>query len=99
MSKGLSKLQKDIVGLLDGSLKRMVYSPGDSLTTRELLEELIEHDEMSSDTNHKVAMFTVRRACLSLLSRDIIKGEYGIDCDYPWAKIASWTIIEKRQKG
>jgi hypothetical protein len=98
MSKGLSKLQKAIVGMLDGSIKHDVYSSGNTLTTRELLEELIAHDEMPSDANHKSAMFTVRRACLSLLNRDILQGEYMIDCDYPWAITASWTLIDRNKK-
>jgi hypothetical protein len=97
MSKGLSKLQKAIVGLLDGTIKHEVYS-GKTLSTRELLEELIEHDEISRDSNHKTAMFTVRRACLSLLNRDILQGEYIIDCDYPWAKTACWTLIGQNKK-
>lgn len=95
MSKGLSKLQKAIVGLLDGSIKSRLYRGGGALDTREILEALMDSGEMSSDTNHKSAMFTVRRACLSLLNRGIIKGEYVIDCDYPWAKTASWTFINQ----
>jgi hypothetical protein len=98
MGKGLSKIQTTIVGLLDGSIKSQVYRNSGAFTTRELLEELIACGVMSDDTPHKFAMFTVRRACLALINRDILKGVYEIDCDYPWAQIATWSILDSGKK-
>lgn len=91
MSKGLSKLQRQIVGLLDGSIKRQVYSSG-PLTTAELLEELIASGVMADDRDRKLAMFTIRRACHSLLNRGIIAGEYIHDCDNAGRIAAKWYV-------
>jgi hypothetical protein len=93
MSKGLSKIQVSILGLLDGSIKKQSFSGSGSLTTSELLEELIACEIKTSDSPRKIAMFSVRRACLSLVERGLIEGVYTIDCDYPWAKTIAWSIV------
>ncbi len=95
MSRGLSKLQRAIVGLLDGTIKLRIFSGSGALTTSELLEELRERGLVREDIPRKTAMFTVRRACLSLLERDILEGEYVIDVDHPWARVASWHLKER----
>lgn len=95
MSKGLSKLQRTIVGLLDGTVPRAVYSPG-ALTTTELLEELECRGLVRPDTARKIAMFTVRRACSSLAERGILAGEYVVHDPYPWADVLSWRSAKTR---
>lgn len=94
MSKGLGKLQRAIVGLLDVTLEGEVYTKGRILTTNELLDELRARGLVKEDIPRKTAMFAVRRACLSLLNRGILEGEYIIDCNYPWANVASWHLSE-----
>lgn len=64
MSKGLGKLQRAIVGLLDGSIPHKVYTPG-AMATNEVLKELECLGLVREGTSRKVAMHTVRRACLS----------------------------------
>ena len=95
MSRGRSKLQRAIVGLLDGTIEMRVYRGGGVLTTSELLEELRERGLVREDIPRKTAMFTVRRACLSLLERDILEGEYVTDVDHHWAQVASWRLKER----
>ena len=96
MSRGISKIQRAIVGLLDGSVRHQVYrGSGGPLATRELWEELISLGLMRSDTPRKHAMFTVRRACRSLLDRGILQGRYVWDCDNPGRQTASWKIAEE----
>jgi hypothetical protein len=95
MSKGLGKLQKTILGLLDGSLPLQCYRSSGALTTRELFDELAERGTTSLDTPRKTAMSATRRACLSLLDRGHIEGEYTIDFDYPGARIASWRLATR----
>ena len=97
MSKGLSKLQRAIVGLLDGTLEHKVYTSGGALATNELLEELQARGLVKEDIPRKIAMFTVRRACHSLLNRGILEGEYCIDCNYPWAEVATWRLIKQKK--
>ena len=97
MSKGLGKLQRAIVGLLDGTLKHQVFSAGGALATSELLAELVALGLLEEDLPRKTAMSTVRRACHSLLDRGILEGEYSIDCDYPWAQVASWRINRRKK--
>ena len=99
MSRGLGKLQHSIVGLLDGTLKRQVFSSGGGLTTSELLEELQVRGLVKEGTSRKIAMFTVRRACHSLLNRGILEGEYVMDCDYPWAEVVSWRLCKQKRPG
>lgn len=102
MSKGLSKLQRHVVGLLDGSIKHTIYSggKGSELTTRELLEELVEAGLLPEGRDRKQAMFTVRRACMSLLRRDLLTGRYAWDCDNVGRRIATWkTAPAKAGKG
>ena len=82
------KLQRAIVGLLDGTLERQVYAGGGGLATNEFLEELQARGLVKEGIPRKTAMFTVRRACHSLLDRGILEGEYIIDDDYPWARVA-----------
>lgn len=98
MSKGLGKLQKRILGLLEGSVKTEVYAQSRTYTTRELLEELIEQGIVSPDAPRKTAMFTVRRACKSLLNRGLIEGKYETDFDHPGAIIASWRSAAKSNR-
>ena len=97
MSKGLSKLQKTILGLLDNSLPGSCYRWSGTLTTRELLHELIIRGMISRDSPKKSAMATIRRACMSLLERGHIEGEYDIDSDYPWATIVSWRLATRNK--
>lgn len=97
MGKGLSKLQWAIVGLLDGTLPRKVYGGPGALTTDELLAELEERGIVRSDVARKTRLFTVRRACISLLDRGILEGEYVPHCLYPWARVLSWSVAKKRK--
>jgi hypothetical protein len=97
MSKGLSKLQRTIVGLLDGSLKRQFYRGG-ALITSELLAELVDREAVREDMPRNMAMFTVRRACMSLVERGILEGEYSIHADYPWAKVITWRLVSDQDK-
>jgi hypothetical protein len=98
MSKGIGKLQKTILGLLDGSLQLQCYHSSGALTTRELFDELVERGTISLDAPRKTAMSAIRRACLSLLDRGHIEGEYEIDNDYPWARIASWRLTRRDER-
>jgi len=99
MSRGLSKLQRAIVGLLVGTLERQVFSSGGGLTTSELLEELQARGLVKEGISRKIAMFTVRRACHSLLDRGIVEGEYVIDCNHPWAQVACWRLSKQKKPG
>jgi hypothetical protein len=96
MSKGLSTLQRRILGLLDGSIPHKVFTPG-TLTTAQLRAELIQADLMSSDQERKLAMFTIRRACRSLVHRAYITCTYEIDNDNPGRRVATWTSVIKRR--
>lgn len=96
MSKGLGKLQRVIVGLLDGTLSRKVYAGFGALTTDELLAELEERGIVRSDAARKIRLFAVRRACISLLNRGILEGEYIPHCDYPWATVLSWSVAKRK---
>jgi hypothetical protein len=95
MSKGISKLQKQILGLLDGSIRHQVFNEGDALTTAELLEELQTSGTLNEEQNHKYAMFTIRRACRSLVARGILQGDCEPDFDNVGRRAATWSSVSK----
>jgi hypothetical protein len=95
MSRGISKLQRTIIGLLDGSLNSRVYRAGGVFITRELLEELREAGVMSEEQSRKSAMDTVLRACHSLVRRGLLVGERTIDTDDCRLTTISWQIPKK----
>lgn len=54
MSKGLSKIQKSIIGLLCGTARRRCFAgSGGALITSELDEELTEHGLLSDHAPRK----------------------------------------------
>ena len=91
MSRGLSKIQNCIVGLLRGTVRRRCFSGGGALITSELAEELTEHGLLSDQAPFKQRLFVVRRACDSLVRRGVINGEYTWD-DY--GRVVSWAAID-----
>jgi hypothetical protein len=93
MSRGLSKLQRAIIGLLDGTVPRAVYGRG-ALTTSELLEELVCRGLVPPERPRKIAMYTIRRACISLLDRGIVTGEYVVHDPCAWTDVLSWRIAK-----
>jgi hypothetical protein len=95
MSRGLSKMQMTILGLLQGTERGLVFSGGREWTTGELLAELTERGRIGESVRRKIALYTVRRACNSLQVRGLIDGEYTIDCDHPGANTISWSIKEE----
>lgn len=92
MSKGLSKQQLTILGLLNGSVKPQCFSSGGELTTGELVEELVAHGILRDSMPHKQQLSTVRRACDSLVRRGLVAGRYAIHLDYPWAYEITWSV-------
>jgi hypothetical protein len=96
MSKGLGRLQRSIVGLLEGTLSRRVFAGSGPLTTDELLAELEERGLVRAETSRKVRLFTVRRACISLLDRGVLEGEYILHPEYPWARVLSWSVAKRK---
>ena len=93
MSRGLSKIQRVVLGLLDGTERGMVYQSTTALDTGEMLDELVERG-MVKDGNRKLAMFTVRRACDSLLSRGLISGKNVFDSNNPGRRTICWSKKE-----
>jgi hypothetical protein len=91
-------MQQAIIGLLDGTVKRQSCSGCGELTTDELLEELRELGFIREDVPRKHALFTVRRACTSLLERSILEGEYMAHPDYPWANVLLWKLTARKAK-
>jgi hypothetical protein len=100
MGKGLSKQQTVILGLLRGTEKGLRYTSGGELTTAELADELCEREMFSENAPRRQRLFTVRRACDSLLSRGMIEGSYTIAQPYTWARVISWkaTAVGKQPK-
>jgi len=81
MSKGISKLQRAIKGILEGTVQRRVYSggPGEMITA-ELVDEMVEAGlvkEATDKASKRAAMFTVWRACDSLCRRGLIGAGWG----------------------
>ncbi|MEX2111894.1 MAG: hypothetical protein WD845_01835 [Pirellulales bacterium] len=81
MSKGLSKRQSLIVGLLTGTVRGKVYGGADDgLSTPELVDELYQHEALPDGMSRQQAVFTVRRACDSLCQRGLLEGVYERGC-------------------
>lgn len=94
MSRGLGTIQRTILALLDGSEKHLVYSShGSPMDTRELLDELVERGLIDSDRPHKQNMYTVVRACRSMMGRGLVIGERAINCDFPWTRTIAWSAV------
>ena len=98
MSRGLSRIQNAIVGLLGDHPNRQRFAGCGALTTSELAKELQAKGLVDWDTapQRKMAFFTVRRACDSLLARGILQGEYVIEDERPWPKTISWSLVTAR---
>lgn len=80
MSKGISKTQAVILGLLRGTEKKQVYrGVGGPMDTAEIAAELEERQLLNYDQPRKLRLFTVRRACDSLLRRGLIESRYILD--------------------
>lgn len=93
MSKGLSRIQNCIIGLLRGTVRRRCFpGSGGALITSELAEELMEHGLLSDHAPRKQQLFIVRRACDSLIRRGLIVGEYTRDGEVN--RVVSWSKIE-----
>jgi hypothetical protein len=75
MSRGLSRLQQGILDLMTGEARPKVYASPDSLETGELLEEMTACGFISG-RERKQALFTIRRACISLVRRGLLEGKY-----------------------
>jgi hypothetical protein len=90
VSRGLSKIQRHIVGILSGTTRPLVFRSGGTLTTGELLDELREAGLVREDGPRGVGTFTVRRACLSLHRRGLIRGVYTRLCDLPLSLTIAW---------
>ncbi len=97
MSKGLSKIQKTILGLLEGTEKGRIFAcHGGSLLTSELVDELVDRGLLKEDAPRKQLMFTVVRACGSLVHRGLLEGIYESD---EWGRhTISWEASKKKQK-
>jgi hypothetical protein len=95
MSRGLSRLQRGILGLLAGEMRPQVFGSSAALDTGELLEEMIAHDLISEEMPHKQALFTIRRACLSLARRGFVVGQYVPDMDHCGATTIQWTATNR----
>ena len=90
MGRGLSKQQTVILGLLRGTERSKVYAKSREFTTAELLDELAARDFVNDDAPRRHQIFTVRRACDSLLNRGLVEAEYTHVEPYIWARILSW---------
>lgn len=94
MGKGLSPIQRAILGLLDGSDEGVVYEGLEKgCDTAELLEELLERDLVGASAPRKQQMFTVVRACRSLERRGLLDGEYVTDVEHPHCRTIRWRAI------
>lgn len=92
MSKGPSKIQNCILGLLRGEVRRQCYSGGSSpLITNELVDELTEAGLLSDGTPRKQRLFVVRRACDSLAGRGLVIGEY-VPAEHA-TRVVSWSAV------
>jgi len=92
MSRGISKSQQIIFGLLNGLEDGRVYDDLDhGCDTAELLEELLVRGLVNEDAPRKQQMFTVVRACRSLERRGLLEGEMVTDADHPHCKTLHWT--------
>jgi len=100
MSKGISKLQRHILGLLDGTIPGQCYQgSGGALITTEVADEL-EAAGLITTENRKAAMFTAWRSCRGLFNRDLIKAEYTVteagDKVVSWLGLQEQTMVERR---
>lgn len=94
MGRGLSRTQRIILGLLDGSVEGAVYEGLDQgCDTAELLEELLERGFLRASTPRKQRMFTVVRACRSLERRGLLLGTYVTDAEHPHCRTIRWRSI------
>lgn len=91
MSKGLSKMQRRIHGLLSGTESPVFYSSSNKLTTAEILDELIEYGMLDGSRPRKQLMATVLRACDSLCRRELVEGVYGRDVERGPAITVTWS--------
>lgn len=94
MSRGISRLQRTIVGILDGSLRRKAYSPG-PLDTRELVEELRAQGAMSDEKPQRQAMATVVRACRNLIGRGLVSGRRVPRIDLIGRITICWSAVRR----
>jgi hypothetical protein len=94
MTRGLSRAQVVILGLLNRTERPRLFSSGGILDTSELLEELIARDLLREDSPRKQQMYTVVRACRSLVRRGLIEGQYVPDMNNPGRRTISWRAIE-----
>jgi hypothetical protein len=88
MSRGLSKMQHVILAFLE------TKGP---LTTPELAELIagtkLYPQHHTGPNQQQNILHAVRRACHSLLNRDMVTGKY-THADPPRGKVASWTIVK-----
>ena len=98
MSRGPGRLQRSILGLLDGSAKAHYFAnPHGGLTTAELLEEL-GHAGVTDDARpRKELMAKVLRACASLQDRGLLSGEYVADDVNAGRETVCWKSTASRQ--
>ncbi len=94
MSRGLSKRQALILGLLTGTEHVRSFACGGALTTAQLVEALIEREMLSATISRKQQIWTVRRACISLLNRGLVEGTYTRVDPYVWARTISWKATK-----
>jgi len=87
-------MQRMILGLLNGTEKPLLYNRSDTLTTAELLAELIEHNILDDSRPRKQLMATVLRACASLQRRQLLGGVYGRNYDHGPAITVEWSPPE-----
>ena len=91
MGRGISRTQRVILGLLEGSVDGLVYEGLErGCDTAELLEELLERNSVSASAPRKQQMFTVVRACRSLERRGLVEGRYVTDVENPHCRTIRW---------
>ena len=98
MSRGLSEIQKTILGLLEGTEKGRVYKINREAITREIADELLERGLLNESAPRKQLSFTVIRACASLVRRGLVEGTYEPDCDNPGRTTVTWRASSKGLK-
>ncbi len=94
MSRGLSTIQKTILALLTGTEKGKVYGNcSGGLLTKELLDELMERGILDDRRPRKHLMFTVVRACRSLVNRKLLTGTHCHDDGSGPQLTISWKYV------
>lgn len=100
MSRGLSKTQRAIVAILDGSdpLKCFAKTSKPVLLTAELVEELMQRKLVRASRPRKQQLATVLRSCRGLFARGLITGKYSRDFDSGPQLTVAWSVRRSGKK-